>query len=199
MADQNDGVMTSLLYADRMTVELYEQAADKVRDELAGSLRRFRNDYETNAERLGELIGESEPRPTDEMQALEEDLSRVLNQARDEVDVLEALLLAERTNAVLFRAADETEPPLEHSRLLAKHHEDTQRHASYMEARIPEAERSAAGGLASAGEQAGSGGEVERMQAMDERRADGEPTAPDDQGMSCITGMTDDRNPDDFE
>jgi hypothetical protein len=136
-----DGVMASLLYADRKTVELYDEALGKLPEDITSSLKRFRDDHETNAEKVGKFAEVEQGEPSDEMRVLEDDLKRVLRDARDEVNVLEALLLAERTNAILFRAADETEPPIDQSRLLAKHHEDQQRHTSFIESRIPEVER----------------------------------------------------------
>lgn len=183
--------MESVLYADRKTAELYAKAAGKVSGEVAESLRSLGEDYASNARRLADELDDASTQPAEEIRLLEQDLLRMIDDAIGEADVLEALLMAERTNGVLFRAADQTEPPISQARLLAKHHEDQQHHARFIEARIPQASRFGAG------EPASGGMGVHALEA-DRRHEDGS-TAPVDQGLTCITGMTDDRNPDDFE
>lgn len=164
--------LDALLYMDRMTVRLYDEAIAKLDEQTTATLTKFRDDHQRHEQRLGRLAGGRKPEdPSDDVKSLVEEHARVMRAAQGRDAIMEALLIAERTNAAMYDAADNLQTSGDISQTLSQHHADEHTHVEFVEQHVPV--------LAAVISGAGESGQHE---------------------ISCMTGgLTDDRNPDDFE
>lgn len=175
MNDQETAhTLDALLYVDQMTVRLYDEAIARVDEETSATLQKFRDDHQKHVERLQQWSsqkGRQAEQPASDVTALVDEHARVMRASTGQDAAMEALLLAERTNAMLYSAAEDAQTGADIGKMLADFHFDEQRHVSYVEGRVP-----VLVGMPSAA------------------------TMGDGHDIACMTGgMTDDKNPDDFE
>jgi len=134
--------------------------------ETSAVLREAVEDHRRHQLSLAEALEEAEMQPTEpseDMQLLMEEHGHRVRVARDERDVLDALVLAERLNAMLYERAEQQDLPEELSEVITQQHADERLHVELIAERAPELPVFA------------------------------------EHGLSCVTGMTDDISPDDFD
>lgn len=167
MNQQAVAAITDLLHADKAMLWMFDEAKGLLSEESSALLDDAVEDHRRHEQVLSSALEDAEMQTveaSEDMLALLDEHKRHIRAARDEADVLDALALAERLNAVLYEAAGREELPEELGEAIAANHADVRMHASLIAERAP---------------QTRTGG---------------------DHNIACMTGgMTDDRNPDDFE
>jgi hypothetical protein len=166
MNGQTVSALADLLHADRVLLDLYNEAQGRVSSETATMLEGAVDDHRRHEETLVQALQDAEMQlaePSEDMQALMAEHLRQVRGAREEIDVLQTIMLAERLNAMLYETAEREDLPEELSEVISAHHADERMHASLIAERTPYV------------------------------------SIPEHE-LACMTGgMTDDRNPDDFE
>ena len=169
MNSQTAAALADLLHADRAIMAMYDDAAEKISAEASALLTDALADHRKHEELLVQALEAAEMQQveaSEDVRAIMDGQSLQIKAAREEGDVLESLVVAERVNSMLYETASREELPEELSELINEHHADVRMHVSILEERVPHLVGSRAAR----------------------------------HGISCMTGgMTDDRNPDDFE
>jgi len=166
--------LDTLLYLNEMTVRLYDDAAARVSDDVSKHLAEYRDDHQRHAERLREIArkkGRQPEEPAEDTKALASGNAQLVRNATGEDAVMEALLVAARTNAALYETAEGLDLGHDALEIIAEQHADERRHVEYITQHAPQYASVASG-----------------------------PQPGGKEAISCLTGgLTDDRSPDDFE
>lgn len=167
MNDQTAAAIADLLHADKALLGMYAEAEGRLSIETSAMLRDAMEDHRRHEEVLSGALKDAEMQTievSEDMRSLMDEHRRQIRAAREEGDVLDVLVLAERLNAMLYETAKREPLPEELSELIAAHHADERMHVSLIAQRVPEVGRN------------------------------------EGHSVACMTGgLTDDRNPDDFE
>lgn len=125
--------IADLLHADRAMIELYDAAVSKLDPEHAASLESAMEDHRRHERALDDACAEAEMQivdVSDDLKTLLDEHARIVQSATHDGDVLEALLLAERLNSLLYETAQREDLPEELDEIIADHHADERLHAS---------------------------------------------------------------------
>ena len=166
MNGQTATALADLLYADRELIGMYEDASARLSPDTAVLLKEAIDDHQRHEALLSEAVDSIEMQlaePSEDMQLLMEEHRHRVRMARDERDVLDVLILAERLNALLYEKAEMQDLPEELSEVITEQHADERLNVELIAERAPEL------------------------------------SAQSEHGVACMTGMTDDINPDDFD
>lgn len=144
MNGQTASTLSDLLYADRVLMQIYDDVLDRVGAETASALRDAASDHRRHGAALEQacaLVDMELAEAGDDVIELMEEHLRLVRSGRDEASLLEALVLAERANAVLYGFAEREELPEELGDLVAEQHADERMHVGILTDRVPHARR----------------------------------------------------------
>lgn len=140
MNGQTVATLSDLLYADRVLMEIYTEVLDKVSAETSAALAEAAEDHLRHEAALQEACAQAEM----DLSVASEDVVELMNEhlrlvrtSRNESAVLEALVLAERANSVLYGIAERDELPEELGDLIAEQHADERMHVNLITDRVP--------------------------------------------------------------
>lgn len=140
MNGQTAATLSDLLYADRVLMEIYSEVLEKVSGDTAAALLEAAEDHRRHESALEQACTQAEM----ELSEAGEDVVDLMNEhlrlvrgSRNESAVLEALVLAERANSVLYGIAEREELPEELGDLIAEQHADERMHVGLITDRVP--------------------------------------------------------------
>lgn len=140
MNGQAAAALADLLHADRALLGMYDEAGGRLSTETATILQGAIADHRQHEQTLIEALEDAEMQVVDASEDLENLMAqhaRRVHTATEEADVLDALMLAEQVNAMLYEAAERAGLPEELAELIADHHADERLHVSLIEERTP--------------------------------------------------------------
>lgn len=144
MNGQTAATLSDLLHADRVLLQMYDDVLGKVGPETAGVLRDASEDHRRHGEALEQACSQVEMELAeageDVVELMDEHL-RLVRAGRDEASLLEALMLAERANALLYGIAEREDLPEELDDLITEQHADERMHVGMISERAPHVPR----------------------------------------------------------
>lgn len=144
MDGQTAATLSDLLYADRALMHIYDDIMDRVDSDTAGALREAAEDHRRHGKALETACEQVEMQLSeagDDIVELMAEHMRLIKSGRDEAALLEALVLAERANSLLYGVAERENLPEELGDLIAEQHADERMHVGILTDRVPHARR----------------------------------------------------------